>query len=287
MDRHVKLGGEDMFGSAGSILLFLLIPAAATLLGGVLAAVRPPGERARSAFQHFAAGTVFAAVAGELIPEITREHQPLGVVVGFALGLGLMLALERLTSAGDAESSPVSAVATIATPGQASARGLAIVVGVDIFIDGVLIGVSSAASGGSGVLVALALTVELLFLGLSTATALLRAGTSRRGVVVITAALTASLVLGVGVGALLLGGLTGFALEVVLSFAAAALLYLVVEELLVEAHAVKETAPLTASFFAGFLALLVLELLVQPAQAPSVATRPVAASSMTAVVSKP
>lgn len=43
----------------------------------------------------------------------------------------------------------------------------------------------------------------------------------------------------------------------VLSFGCAALLYLVTEELLVEAHEVPETSLSTATFFAGFLALFV------------------------------
>lgn len=44
-----------------------------------------------------------------------------------------------------------------------------------------------------------------------------------------------------------------------LAFGAAALLYLVTEELLVEAHEGQETPLLTALFFIGFLAIPVLE----------------------------
>ena len=44
-----------------------------------------------------------------------------------------------------------------------------------------------------------------------------------------------------------------------LAFGAAALLYLVTEELLVEAHEVPDTPLLTAMFFVGFLALFILE----------------------------
>ena len=56
-------------------------------------------------------------------------------------------------------------------------------------------------------------------------------------------------------------GLTGLALAIVLSFGAAALMYLVVEELLTEAHEVKETPLIAAPFFAGCVALYLLELL--------------------------
>ncbi|HEV8177483.1 MAG TPA: hypothetical protein VGP44_07295 [Gemmatimonadales bacterium] len=47
-------------------------------------------------------------------------------------------------------------------------------------------------------------------------------------------------------------------LAAVLAFGAAALLYLVVEELLVEAHEEAETPLLGAMFFLGFLGLYIL-----------------------------
>ena len=51
-------------------------------------------------------------------------------------------------------------------------------------------------------------------------------------------------------------------LEGVLSFGVAALLYLVTEELLVKAHEVPETALTTATFFVGFLAILLIEMAI-------------------------
>lgn len=208
--------------------------------------MHPPGERLRSVIQHFAAGLVFAAVAGELLPEITKEHQPLGVVLGFALGIGLMLLIERLS--GDGEAS--------------GARGLAMVVGVDILIDGLLIGISFAAGVKAGLLLTFALSVELLFLGLSAVLALTRARAKRSEVLGILALLCGLLVLGALLGGGLLAGLKGLALEVVLSFGAAALLYLVTEELLTEAHQVPETPTMTALFFVGFVSLFLVEMLL-------------------------
>ncbi|CAM4137074.1 hypothetical protein [Deinococcus marmoris] len=78
------------------ILLLTLIPVLATILGGVVASFRPPSPRVRSFVQHLAAGVVFAAVAGELLPEITAGGQVLGVVIGFVLGVGVMLAVWAL-----------------------------------------------------------------------------------------------------------------------------------------------------------------------------------------------
>ena len=64
--------------------------------------------------------------------------------------------------------------------------------------------------------------------------------------------------LGFGSGVTLLHNLRGEALELVLSFGLAALLFLVTEELLVEAHEEAETPLLTATFFGGFLLFLLL-----------------------------
>ncbi|CAM3175114.1 hypothetical protein DESA109040_01055 [Deinococcus saxicola] len=63
------------------VLLLTLIPVVATILGGVVASFRPPSPRVRSFVQHFAAGVVFAAVAGGLLPQITKGHQLLAVML--------------------------------------------------------------------------------------------------------------------------------------------------------------------------------------------------------------
>ena len=75
-----------------------------------------------------------------------------------------------------------------------------------------------------------------------------------------TAGLTALLLAGAVAGTLAAGALSGGALAGLLAFGVAALLYLVTEELLVEAHETEDTPLATATFFAGFLALLLLEM---------------------------
>ena len=67
--------------------------------------------------------------------------------------------------------------------------------------------------------------------------------------------------LGAALGAAFLHNLSGAALESVLAFGCAALLYLVIEELMVEAHEEKETPAQTAMFFVGFILLLVTEMI--------------------------
>ena len=238
------------------VLTFVLIPAAAVLLGGVVAAFRPPGARLRSVIQHFAAGVVFAAVAGELLPELMHEAAPLPTVLGFALGVGLMLGVKRMTDGGPAEAVPAGGTA----PEAESTRGLVTTVAVDVTIDGLLVGVGFAAGAEAGVLLTIALSLEVLFLALATAAALVRAGASRSRVLTTSAGLAGLLIAGAAAGGLAAGALTGGLLAAVLAFGVAALLYLVTEELLVEAHETEDTPLATATFFAGFLALLLLEM---------------------------
>lgn len=240
-----------MIGSVLGILAYALIAALAVILGGVIAAVLQPGPRARSSLQHFAAGVVFSAVAVELLPDILHEREPVAAILGFAAGVGLMLAIRALTepkgkARGEQAEQPVSLLITLA---------------VDIFVDGLLIGVSFAAGAQAGLLLTLALTLEALFLGLSGVAALRKAGASAARSIATATGMAALLLLGAAIGGAFLSGLSGQALEAVLSFGAAALLYLVTEELLVEAHEEPETPLLTSMFFVGFLALLIVEML--------------------------
>lgn len=233
------------------VLLFALLPVVATIAGGVVATYRQPGPRVRSGIQHFAAGVVFAAVAVELLPDVVHRRAPVAAVVGFALGVGTLLALRRVTERLGADEARAGRTPT----------GLIVATGLDVTIDGLLIGIGFAAGAKQGVLITVALTLELLFLGLAVAAALGAAGARRGRVIGTIAGLAALLLVGATIGTVALGGLTGATLEIVLAFGCAALLYLVTEELLVEAHEVPETSAITAAFFGGFVLLLVIDML--------------------------
>ena len=234
------------------VLLYVLFPVGAMLVGASIAAIRVPGPRLGSAIQHFAAGMVFAAVAIELLPDVVSKHAPVATVIGFAAGVALMLTVQGF-----------SRRAERMAKGRATAStGLLAAVGVDITIDGFLIGIGFAAGARQGLLLTMALTLELLSLGLATMTALRQTGAPPGRSILTTTGLALLVLVGAVVGVVLLAGLTGALLDGVLAFGVAALLYLVTEELLVEAHEVPETAAVTSIFFVGFLLLLVIDLLV-------------------------
>ena len=136
--------------------------------------------------------------------------------------------------------------------------GLMSVTGIDILVDGLVLGIAFAAGAKAGILLTVALTIEVLFLGLTVANELGEGGASKGKVVGLTAALVLLLPLGA-----LLGGPVGSLPAAVqagfLSFGLIALLYLVTEELLIEAHETEDRPWVTAMFFAGFLLLLLLD----------------------------
>lgn len=237
------------------ILLYALIPAATILLGGALAALRPPGPKLRSAVQHLAAGLVFAAVAVEILPDMMHERRPVAATIGFSFGVALMLLVKRWT-----EGNEVVPVADKTAPEDRT--GLLVTLCVDILVDGLLIGVSFAAGAKAGVILTVALAVEVMFLGLAAAVAYSESGASRSKIIGVCAGLAGLLLVGAALGAIFLQNLSGALLEGVLAFGCAALLYLVIEELMVEAHEEKETPAQTAMFFLGFIALIVTELIV-------------------------
>lgn len=230
-----------MASSLLNVLTYTLIPVTAATVGGAIAAWRPPGPKARSFVQHFAAGVVVAAAAGELLPDVVHEKSLWAVVIGGAIGVAVMLAVKQLA---EKASGSMSLIATV---------------GVDVLIDGLIIGIGFAAGAKEGILLTIALTIELLFLSLSVSATLSQDNVSRGRVIATTLGIALLLPLGAAVGVVLLGGLSGATLAAFFAFGLVALLYLVTEELLVEAHEIPDTPLTTAIFFVGFLLLIVIE----------------------------
>lgn len=237
-------------------LAYTSIPVIATIAGAAGAAVRPPGARLTAAIQHLAAGIVFAAVALELIPPV-RAQGIVVAVLGFSVGIVAMYGLQRLTTWLEREDDPDPA-ASRSTDGAGAPVGLLVATAVDVFIDGLVLGAGFAAASRTGVLLTVALTLELVFLGVSVAGALLGGGLDARRAVAACSGVALLLAAGTGVGAVALSGASADVLGVMLGFGAVALMYLVTEELLTEAHEVAETSWATALFFVGFLVYLLV-----------------------------
>lgn len=230
------------------ILMLSLVPVSTMIMGGLIALYYKPTAMLRSAILHFAAGVVFSVVAVELIPDIIKKHAPVFVVIGFAIGVLSMLFIKKLVEEKEHTD----------TEADKFSYGMVIGIGVDIFIDGLLLGIGFAAGSTEGILLSIALSIELLSLGLATSASLAKVNLPRVKSIGIIVVLSLLFLASAILGGTLLHNLSDRAMELVLSFGLSALLFLVTEELLVEAHEEKESPWLTATFFTGFLLFLIL-----------------------------
>ena len=236
------------------ILLFSLIPVFTMITGGIIATIKKPNGNIRSLILHFAAGVVFSVVAVELLPDILKNHKPLEVIIGFTLGFILMIGIRKLS---ETKEGKAAAINKIKLP-----VSLLVAIGVDIFIDGLLLGIGFSVGNTEGILLAIALSIELLSLGMATAAELGDNNLSKQKSIGLIVMLALVFFVSAVLGATLLHNLSHSAMEVVMSFGLSALLFLVTEELLIEAHEEKETVWHTSAFFGGFLLFLVLGMII-------------------------
>ena len=66
---------------------YAFIPVVVAGLGATWTALRSPSPQVIGAVQHFAAGVVFYAAAGELLPDTIRQNAVWPIVLGGAIGV--------------------------------------------------------------------------------------------------------------------------------------------------------------------------------------------------------
>jgi zinc transporter, ZIP family len=240
-----KEGGGD---PVGEILMRLVpaVPFAAFLgvAGGVLPVMFQVPRALRAYMQHSAAGIITAVIAVELFPKFLAYEEHPAALWGFGVGAAAMVLLKYVTGRLEkrrAEGLPV---------------GMAAAAAVDTAIDGVIVGAGFAVDPSLGLMLALGLGVELGALNLALASEFRKQGAGRWTTSAIVTLNALLLVAGAMAGAALLEGASDRTLTLVLSFSAAALLYLVTEELLVKGNEDANTAATSAAFFAAFLVLM-------------------------------
>jgi ZIP family zinc transporter len=238
----------DQFSSS---LPYILLAAGAGILGSVVSLFWDPSVKIRSAIQHFAAGAVFAAVASNVVPEVERMGTLPGIVGGFVAGGLLMIGLKWLVLRFERQGKQKKNLPV----------GLAAAAAVDTLIDGALISAGFSANNQLGSLLAIALALELLFLTLSVGVEFREVKFPWWQSLAVTGGIALLLLVGAFGTAFFLADVPETTLAIVLSFGAAALIYLIAEELLVENVQAEESILSTVTLFTGFLALLILKLL--------------------------
>lgn len=233
------------------VYLYALIPVISILMGGVTGLFTTPSGAFKSSVLHFAGGVVFSVVAVELLPDIIKNHKPIEVGIGFSLGIITMLLVKFFAE--KLEEKQENKTTKNGLP-----IGLLVALGIDLAIDGLLLGVGFAAGNTEGILLSVALALETFSLGLAVVLACINHNFTKQKNLFILLVLGLIFFSGAILGITLLSGLSQEWLELVLSFGLAALLFLVTEELLTEAHEEKETLLQTAMFFVGFLIFLLI-----------------------------
>jgi ZIP family zinc transporter len=232
-----------------SVLPYILVATGAGILGSLIALFWSPKAKIRSAIQHFAAGAVLAAIASNVIPAVERMGTLSGVVGGFIAGGLLMIGLKWIVVRFERNEKKR----------QGLPAGLAAAAAVDTFLDGVIIGAGFSVNPQLGTILVIALGLELFFLTLSVGVEF-REGHLKNWIsLAITAGIACLLAVGATLASFFLAGASEAALAVVLAFGAAALIYLIAEELLVETIQAEESIFSTVMLFSGFLVLMTLK----------------------------
>lgn len=231
--------------------LWLFLPAAVMMLGGVLTTFWHPSKTLISLVQHLAVGIILAALTLEVFPEMrSAPIAPILLVGSFTLGTLFMYGIKLLSDHLETRHDPDRT-------GQAINYGFIITVFIDAALDGITIGAGFAASEKVGFALALGLSVEMLFLGMS----LLSDTIKGKRVLQISFGLSLTILASALLGFYLLSNAPHSVVAMALAFSAAALLYLVTEELLIEAHRYEEKPYSMLVLFAGFILFWLISLL--------------------------
>lgn len=219
--------------------------------GGFLASRFNPGKLLRGIVAHLVGGLVLGIAAADLMPAASRNDHPYALAIGFCLGFILLLVINALlqdprASSDENQSRPMMVL-------------LIFPFVVDSLIDGLVVGISNEAAQQKWVIpVAVGLEMGLATLGLGT---LLERGAGRWRSRLAGVIMALTYLMGLTLSKYLINDLHGPALTGMLAFGTAALIYLVVEEVMKEAHSRGEndSGIVNAAFFIGLLSIWLLD----------------------------
>lgn len=231
------------------ITLYSLIPMGVAIVGGLIASLYVPKPKMISTLQHFVAGIVVGAVSIELLPKILGQASSITIGIGFVLGAALMLLVHELAHFLAKKEGK-----------QGVPIGLITGAAIDLLIDGMLIGVSFLAGTASGIVIALSLSLCAFFLTLTVSSTMTQKKNPKIFQAISVLIIAVMLPIGASIGGAIVSQLPPVILVETIAFGVAALLYLGIEELLAEAHEVHDTAWISATFFLGFLIILLFRI---------------------------
>ena len=230
---------------------WLAMPAAVMLFGGTLTFFWHPSKSLIGLVQHLAAGIILAALMIEVFPEMRRTNiSQSKLIFSFVVGVLFMYVVKLMGSYLERGNELHSAQ-------KRFNYGLIITVFIDAALDGVTIGAGFAAGQKVGLALALGLSVEMLFLAMS----LISDTIKGIRILWLSACLSLTILVCAMLGYYFLSTSSGSAIAIALAFSAAALIYLVTDELLIEAHEQEEKSYSMLVLFSGFVLFWCISLL--------------------------
>ena len=246
-------------------LIGILLPLAGTMLGSAMVFFmrKEIPDRLQKTLLGFASGVMIAAsVWSLLIPSIDMaDHHLLPAALGFLLGIGFLLAIDELTphlhlgatrAEGPRSRLSRTAMLTLAVTIHNLPEGMA--VGV------VFAGADHGLTVSAALAVAIGIAIQNIPEGAIISMPMHAEGNSRWRSFLIGSLSGIVEPLG-AIAILLLASLLGTALPYLLSFAAGAMMYVVVEELIPETAQGRHTNLSTIGFALGFVLMMALDIL--------------------------
>jgi ZIP family zinc transporter len=255
-----------MDGQLALVLVVAVCAAAASPLGGIIAILLKPTTLLLSIFVGYAAGVLMGTFAFEMMPKALGQSSLLTAAAGFAVGFGLVYALDLYVNRG-ALAGPKSSQKTWVEsyhrrrkPRGGKLTVLAGATSAEELIEGLAIGVGSAIDPTVALLTGLAIGIDNFAEALSIGE--LQREESDEGyawpILKWTGLIGVSLFSSAMVGWFLFRGLSEGVLGFLLATGAGGMFYLTVTDLIPEAeeHQYQESAAISVA--AGFLTIFVL-----------------------------
>ena len=232
----------------------------ATGLGGLgLYVLRRPSQRALDCALGFTAGVMLAATMFSLLVPALEQGSLAAVVAGLVLGAGAMLVLDAVVPHAHARFGEHGELPAEQRAARDRTSLLLSALTIHNIPEGMAVGVAFAAGGAElGVPLAIAIGLQNVPEGFAAAAPLLQAGMSR-GRAALVALATGAVEPPAAIAAYAAAELVEPLLAGGLAFAAGAMLYVIVDELVPESQARGYERAATVALIAGFILMLTLD----------------------------
>ena len=239
---------------------WILAAGAATGLGAIgLLTVRRPSERLLDSLLGFTAGVMLAATSFSLLVPGLEQGSVGEVLAGFALGSAFIALLDARIPHAHARFREKGGMAAEERAAQERSVLLLTALTIHNIPEGLAVGLAFAAGGADlGVPLALAIGIQNVPEGFAAAAPLVGAGVSRRSASLVAAA-TGAVEPPAALAAFFAFEFADALLAAGLGFAAGAMLYVIVDELIPESHGHGHELGGSLALLAGFALMLVLD----------------------------